>query len=158
MMQTAPADAPTLPAAFITSDFDVEKLITVATRLNALLAEENHLLSAMRLTDLAALQQEKRNLTQQVEAFQRTLAVNTTALQAADPERRDLLLATTQQLVGAIERNLHLTSVAQSVNQRVMQTIVEAVAMQHRVGTYSPQGQTSQELGMALSVNLNERA
>lgn len=139
--------------------FDVEEMIHATSRLSDVLAEENDMLTAMRLKDLETLQAEKRSLTLQVESFQRMLAVDNSAVKEADPARRELLITLTDGLMTAIEKNLHLTRNAQYANQLVMQTIVEAMSMQHRVGTYGSQGKTKHEMGgITLSVNLNERA
>ena len=158
-MMPSPHDQPNLSPMPVYAVFDVEDMLTASTRLTDLLTQENELLAAMRLKELGALQDEKRALSVKVEAFQRMMVVDNQPIKTADPARRNLLLSTMENLIGLVEENLHLTRVAQHTNRLVMQTIVEAMSMQHRVGTYGRQGQTNHApTGIPFSVNLNERA
>ena len=136
----------------------VDDMIAITGRLGTILAEENNLLAKMRIKEMAPLQAEKQKLTQQVESFQRMLAADISLVKTAEPERQDALLIATDGLYTAIEENLHLTSVAQSINKQVMHTIVEAMAEQQRIGLYGRRGQSNAESEVMLSVNLNERA
>lgn len=140
------------------STFDIGEMIAITTKLNEILLEENTLLRAMKVKCIGPLQEEKIKLGQRLESFQRALATDESVLQDTAPDMRDALLSITHTMLNNAEETLYRTTIARSVNQRVMQTIIDAMAEQQRLGTYSNQGQTHSGSDVALSVNLNERA
>lgn len=137
---------------------NLDEVMAITERLNALLVHESLLLSQMKVKDLAPLQEEKFKLSAKLEAFQRTLAADNQLVASADSATRDKLLDMAGSLAGNIEENLRLTAIAQTVNRRVMQTFVDVLAEQERVHTYSNQGGQASAPGVTISLNLNERA
>jgi flagellar biosynthesis/type III secretory pathway chaperone len=137
---------------------DLSEVMQVTEQLNRLLLEECALLAGMKVRDLGPLQEEKTALSQRLELFQRALATDNSAVVTADEPVRERLMNLAQDLTDNIQENLRLTTIAQSVNRRVMQTFVEVLAEQQRVAVYGNQGQTDSGPAVTVSVNINEQA
>ncbi len=147
-----------LPKPADTHALNLNEMIGVADKLNALLVKESLLLAAMKVKELPPLQAEKLALSSKLEAFQRMLAADDQAVARADASTRDSLYDAAANLALNIEENLRLTAIAQTVNRRVMQTFISALADQEQVSVYSNQGQHEMGNRVTVSININERA
>ncbi len=149
---------PQLPSPTVTSSVNLDEMIAVTDRLNSILIKESMLLAAMQMRDLEPLQEEKFALSARLASFQRALAADEAIAGNSHPATRDRLLTMAGELAGNIEENMRLTSIAQSVNRRVMQTFIEVLAEQQRVSVYSDQGVHGSAPDVTISININERA
>lgn len=147
-----------LPNALGSAAVKLEDIIEVTDRLNAILIKESALLAAMQLKDIGPLQEEKLMLSARLQSYQRVLAADESIAGEAHPASRDRLLTMANDLAGNIQENLRLTTIAQNVNRRVMQTFIEALAIQQRANTYSDQGTHENGSEVMVSININERA
>ena len=105
----------------------VDGLIDVASRLITLLGRETALLREMKITEIAALQEEKLKLTRAYEARMRALNKSGDELAAIDQAIRDELRATVNRFEDAASANAIAVHAAQEANQRLMQAIVDIV-------------------------------
>ena len=64
----------------------------------------------------------------------------------------------TTDFTAIVEENFRRTAVARSVNQRVVDTIIETVSEQTRPKTYNRYGNSGLKQDMSLSLNLNQKA
>jgi flagellar biosynthesis/type III secretory pathway chaperone len=149
-------EAPISPTAHM--HFDLGEMITITHRLSDLLSEESRLLSTMKVKEIAPLQEEKKKLSKQLESFQRILAADDSPVRNLHVDRKEELLVMSEGLYEKIEEAMYRTAIAQSVNQRVMQVFVDAMADQQRLSVYGNQGQANAARIPPLSVNLNEKA
>lgn len=143
----------------MSGEFNIQEMMTVTAELTRILSEETELLRRMKIREILPLQEEKRALSSKLEHFQQLLVADNSTAKAADETTRDKLLTMTDYLAVTIEENMHHTHIAQQVNQRVLQTITEAMASQQRPVLYGrdgKEGTTGPEV--MVSVNLNERA
>lgn len=149
---------PQLPAAINTAGMSIAELMKLASRLSDILQQENKLLERMRISEAMAFAEEKTKLSQRLESYQKVMATDPSFLAAADPATRETLLDTTDNLAFAIEENMHRTLVARAANQRVMETITEALSEHRRLNTYGRNGQTANAATETISINLNQQA
>ena len=147
-----------LPKSSAYAKLNVEDIIAITGRLQHILLEENALLAAMKIKDLAPMHEEKLKLTRQLEAFKKQLVTDNSAVKAASDQNRETLLALSEDLNHAAEENLRRTTIAQKVNKQAMETIVGVIAERQRLHVYGSQGQANPSAPQTLSVNLNERA
>lgn len=129
-----------------------------ATRMSYLVQEESTMLREMRIRDLPKLQDEKIQLGNLLEAYQRRLASDPDFIKNTDDKTREELLLLTDDLAFEIEDSFRHISVAHAVNQRVLQAIMDVVSEDSRPGTYGRHGQALSAGDMALSMNLNQKA
>lgn len=156
MRQPQQHQLPNAPAGG--ANVNLEEIIEVTNKLNAILIKESALLAAMQLKEIAPLQAEKLALSAKLQSFQRLLAADETIAGDAHPATRDRLLTMAGDLAGNIEENLRLTTIAQSVNRHVMQTFIDVLAEQQRVNVYGGQGTHETGPDVTVSLNINERA
>lgn len=147
-----------LPSPAGVSSVNLDEMIAVTDKLNGILLQESMLLASMQVKDLVPLQEEKFALSARLASFQRALAEDETIAGNSHPATRDRLLTMAGDLALNIEENLRLTSIAQSVNRRVMQTFIEVLAEKQRVSVYSDQGLHGTAPDVTISININERA
>ena len=147
-----------LPKTTSYAKLDVDDMIGIATLLQDILLQENEVLAKMRLKELAPMQEEKLKLTRQLESFQKLLATDTSVVAAATETSRHALADLTRQLLGTAAENMRRTTIAQTVNKRVMQSIVSTLSDQRRLNVYGAHGQANAASSATLSINHNERA
>lgn len=147
---------PVTPTAYM--HFDVNEMITLTNRLSDILVEETKLLASMKVKEISPFQEEKMQLGRKLESFQRMLAADDTAARTLPIDHKEALLIASENLYEKIDDAMYRTSIAQQVNQRVMQVFVEAMAEQQRLGVYGNQGRMDTATDKTISVNLNERA
>jgi flagellar biosynthesis/type III secretory pathway chaperone len=137
----------------------IDGLIEVASRMITLLGEETLLLRQMKISDIAALQDEKLRLTRAYDARMRDLNQNGGELNAVDQAIRDELEATVNRFDDAAKANAIAVHAAQEANQRLMQAIVDIVSERRgRTETYAADGTTTVKdarprEGLALSLD-----
>ncbi len=155
-MATAMHNTPLNPTALM--HFDVGEMITLTNRLSDILVEETKLLTSMKVKEIGPLQEEKMQLGRKLESFQRLLAADDAPARALPLDHKEALLIASENLYEKIDEAMYRTSIAQQVNQRVMQVFVEAMAEQQRLGIYGNHGRTETATDKTISVNLNEKA
>ncbi|MFM9891154.1 MAG: hypothetical protein ACKVOE_11055 [Rickettsiales bacterium] len=133
-------------------------LTQAAQQLSELLMLEGEHLRAMRVGELAALQEEKLRLTRLLETAQAHIAADKNFLGNARANEREELLLLADDLAYAVEENFRHASVARAVNRRVMQAITDVMSDQQRPATYDRMGLANSKSNLTLSLNLNERA
>ena len=106
----------------------IDGLIDVASRLITLLGRETVLLRQMKISEIAALQEQKLALTRVYEARMRELNENSGELDVIDQAIRDELRATVNRFEDAAKANAIAVHAAQEANQRLMQAIVDIVS------------------------------
>ena len=106
----------------------VDGLIEIASRLIELLGRETALLREMKITEIAALQDEKLKLTRAYETRMRAVNQHGDELAAVDAAIRDELHATVNRFEDAAKANAIAVHAAQEANQRLMQAIVDIVS------------------------------
>jgi flagellar biosynthesis/type III secretory pathway chaperone len=150
---------PQLPRTAKHMPISMDEMMHITARLNDILVAESGLLAKMKIKDVAPMQEEKQQLTQKLESFKQILATGNDAFVVeADPASREEMFNLAEDLMFNIEENFRLSEIARAVNQRVMQTITEAMADHQRVGVYGPKGHANAEPAVSLSINLNQRA
>lgn len=103
------------------------ELIEITNALSDVLDQENSLLDAQRIQDIPALQKEKTTLTGLYEA--RLSEANAAAglLQTIEPGLRDQLRQASERFEATAKRNALSLRAAMEMNNRLVQTIAEAV-------------------------------
>ncbi len=147
-----------LPANINTTGMSIAELMKLAARLSDILKQENALLERMKITEAMVFAEEKTKLTHRLEAYQKVMATDPSFLSGVDGVTKENLLNTTDDLAIEIEENMYRTLVARAANQRVMQTITEALSDHRRLGLYGSNGQTSMSGMETISLNLNQKA
>ncbi len=135
-------------------------LVTTAERLTEVLSHEVALLKAMKPHAIAALREEKDGLINSYEVQARALHSAPEALRELDPDVRSEIRVAVDALNTATRENERALRAAKDVNERMVQTIVEAVQAQTgQAPVYDPQGRMEPNGGagstasQGLSVN-----
>ena len=137
---------------------DIDELMDVTARLADILEEETGYLKGMELESLARLQEKKQELTLVMESYQKILRANPDMLKQADADKLAEFSELAEDFTRVVEENFRRTAVARSVNQRVVQTIIDVMSEQNRPATYNRYGNSSTQQDMSLSLNLNQTA
>lgn len=141
------------------ADLDVYELMHVTARLRDLMQAEIEHLKTMRIKEMAALQEEKMQLTQLLEAYQRMVDARPELLHGINEEVREELRLLSDEFAAVVSENMKRTAVARAVNQRVVQAIIEVISDQQSPGTYTKNGTAAVPPGgMAVPFNLNHKA
>ena len=151
------APTPT-PAGQKFAGIDIEAFVKATVRMIEILDAENALLTQMKVVELAAYREEKDLLARKLDEYRKIFSANTETLAVLDHGTRNEMMSLTEDLTEALEENLYRTTVARTANQRVLQTISEALNERHRVHTYGRQGQNSGADTPPLPLNLDQRA
>ena len=136
---------------------DINDIIAITVRLANVLAQEADLLEAMRIGDIAPLQQEKILLTHALEASHKHFKKHPEIMDAASEEEIEDL----EHVVAAFEEikqeNHRRLTMARAVNQRIVQAIGDVVNEKRSKSAYTKKGRTAQPDVGNLHVSLNER-
>lgn len=130
-------------AAVTTPDLSAtaDGLVTIASRLIALMEKETALLHAMKPRAIAELQEEKQRLVRAYEDRSRAIASHHEALKTLDQAARDELNRTILRFEAAVRDNATALRAAHDANERVLLAIVEVIERQRsRTGTYGADG------------------
>ncbi len=103
-------------------------LIDLSDRLSRLLARESEHLRAMRLNNLAALQDEKAKLTAAYSGAFESVRANPSAVKSAETGMRKALKDATSVLKEKVADNMSALSAAKMLNERLIRALSEAVA------------------------------
>lgn len=152
------APAPHLPNIAALQSVSIDEMLDATQRLSELLMEEAEHLKAMRVAELAPLQEEKLRLTRLLETAQARMAADPGFVTKANAAQREELLLLADDLAFAVEENFRHVSVARAVNSRVMQAISEVVSDHQRPATYDRSGMASSRAHLTVSLNLNQKA
>ena len=147
-----------LPNAAILQAMSLEDFAQSAARMRTLMEQEAELLKSRRYQALAPLHEEKQKLAQVLELYEQRFASDPAFLQNLDAAARENLFSLLDGLAFQVEENFREVAVARSVNQRVMQEIMDVVREDHRPSTYGRNGQAFNGAELALSMNLNQKA
>lgn len=142
----------------IGGDIDVYELITITAQLMNVMERETEFLKKMDIRAVGTLQDEKQKLTKLMEAYQRLIAAKPELIRALDPASREELAALTERFGRVVAENMRRTAVARSVNQRVMQAVMEVATENQHAGTYNKYGSSSIPTNLSVSFNLNQKA
>jgi hypothetical protein len=137
---------------------DIDELMDVTARLADIMEEETKYLRNMEVDALAKLHEKKMELTRTMEAYQKILRTQPNLLKEADAAKLEQFSLLMEDFTAVVEENFRRTAVARSVNQRVVDTIIEAMSEQKRPGTYNRYGSSNLKQDMSLSLNLNHKA
>ena len=146
-----------LPPVATSMSLDVGELLGVTMKLRDLLSKETEYLRSMNVAQLGALQHEKQRLTALLESYKTLLAANPNVLKAMDEATREELAETLSEFSQVVDENYHRVAVARSINQRIVQTILDVVSEQQHAGTYTKRGVAAVP-DLTLSFNLNQSA
>lgn len=139
-------------------EMDIDDLMDVTARLAGVLEEETTYLRSMQVDGLAKLHEKKMELTLTLEAYQKLLKAQPDLLKQADADKLAEFSKLSEELTALVEENFRRTTVARAVNQRVVQTIMEAMSETNRPGTYNRYGNSNLKQDMSISFNLNHKA
>ena len=139
------------------ANLTIDEMIGVGRKLQQLLTQENDMLRRLQVKDLGPLQAERQKLSTQLERFQKQL-INGNPPIAMTDESRETMLILADDIALKAEENLHQTAVAQQVNRRVLQMIVDMLNEQQRLAVYGQNGAESRGQAATLSVNINQHA
>ncbi len=106
----------------------IDTLIELSGRLARLLENESEHLRAMRLSDLADLQEEKANLAAEYAGAFASVRANPSAVREAEAGRRAALKDVTGGLRETIRTNVRAITAAKTINERLVRALSEAVA------------------------------
>ncbi len=106
----------------------IETLIELSDRLARLLVRESEHLRAMRVNNLAALQEEKANLAAAYSGAFESVRANPSAVKSAAARMRKSLKDATSGLKGKVADNMIALSAAKVLNERLIRALSEAVA------------------------------
>lgn len=106
----------------------METLISATSRLIVLMNHEVRLLRAMRVGDIAALQQEKQNLTVLYENALQTLAAEPELVEAMEPALRAELTDLAVRFDAAVCENTRALDAVKASHDQLLQAIVDAVS------------------------------
>lgn len=137
---------------------DLDELMDVTARLADIMEEETKYLRGMQIDALAKLHQSKIDLTRTLEAYQKELKTRPEMFKDAGEEKLKEFGLLMEDFTAIVEENFRRTAVARSVNQRVVDTIIETVSEQTRPKTYNRYGNSGLKQDMSLSLNLNQKA
>ncbi len=138
----------------MTPDNPFADLVTTAERLTEVLSHEVALLQAMKPRAIAALREEKDGLINSYEAQARALHSAPDALRELDPEVRSEIRVAVDALHSITRENERALRAAKDVNERMVQTIVEAVQAQTgQAPVYDPQGRMDANVGSGSTVS-----
>jgi phage-related minor tail protein len=118
-----------------------ETLVSVTSRLVVLMNQEVALLRAMRVSEIAALQPEKQELTVLYEEAVRTLSAEPELLEAMEPAMRSELAEMAVRFDEAVSANTRALDAVKTSHDQLLQAIVDAVSeSRSRQKTYTAQG------------------
>lgn len=140
----------------------IEQIIRVASRLIDVMNREITLLRAMQVTEITALQQEKRDLTVLYEEGVAALAAEPAMLQAMAPALRAELEAVAARFDAAVDENARALNAVRESHDRLLRAIVDAVAEQRsRQKAYTAKGaldnQRSGRRAPTISLSVDQR-
>lgn len=146
-----------LPPVAAAMTLDMSEMLDATLKLRDILLQETECLKQMKIAELATLHTEKQRLTSLLESYQTLLKANPKAIAALDEESREALAETMGEFTRIVDENYRRVAVARSINQRIMQTILDVVAENQHVGNYTKQGAATTP-SVTLSFNLNASA
>lgn len=147
-----------LPNTAALAALSVDGLVHAVARLGDLMADESEAIQEMRFADLPKSYDEKLQLVQLLEAYQQRLSTDPSFLDGVDIKAREQLLLLTDDLAVGVEDNFRRVATARTVNQRVLQAIMDVMSEQQRPGVYDKQARASAQSDLALSMNINQQA
>ena len=106
----------------------IDTLIELSDRLSRLLAHESEHLRAMRLNNLAAVQEEKAKLAAAYSSAFELVRANPLAVKSADTGMRKALKDATSGLKKKVADNMIALTAAKVLNERLIRALSEAVA------------------------------
>ena len=122
----------------------IDTLIELSDRLSRLLARESEHLRAMRLNNLAALQEEKAKLAAAYSGAFETVRANPSAVKSAETGMRKALRDATSGLRDKVADNMSALSAAKVVNERLVRALSDAVATTLMpIAAYTATGETA---------------
>lgn len=136
---------------------DVQELLTVTSRLTALLYEEVRLLDTMQIGEAGALQHEKEALTKVLEAQKKYIETQPEVMDEISDEERTELKGVVDAFDEALQQNVRLVAVAKAVNQRVVQAVLDTLAEQNSSGAYTKSGVATNAPKQGISITLNQQ-
>lgn len=116
-----------------------QDLIEVTGSFSDVLEQENGLLKAHRIGDIAALQTSKTSLARLYETRIREAHAVRDSFKQVEPDLRDRLREAGERFEEAMRDNITALKAAMELNERLLQTIARAVRDQHPV----PHGYTA---------------
>jgi len=137
-------------------DFRIQDVITVTARLAQLLAEEVDLLSEMKVSKIAALQQEKIFLTNALEAQRKQIDRYPHLRETIPSQDRKDMEEIAEVFQNILEENHRKLLLAKEVNHKVVQAITDVVKETTQSRTYNGSGYTGVAAFNTLSVTLNK--
>lgn len=135
--------------------FNAQDVINLTARLAQVLAEEVDLLGSMKVSKIAALQQEKIFLTNALEANRRMLMKYPHMRETIPSRDKGELEGVIEVFNDILEENHRRLSQARAANRAVVNAITQAVQETTKSAVYGRSGGCDSN-GHALSVTLNQ--
>jgi hypothetical protein len=138
------------------TEIKIRDVITLTARLAQLLAEEVDLLSAMKVSKIAALQKEKIFLTNAIEAHRKMLVKHPGFSETIPSQDKHDLKEVMGVFKDILEENHRKLLLAKEVNHKIVQAITDVVKEKTQSKVYSASGVTGAAAFESVSVTLNE--
>ena len=137
-------------------DLRVKDIVTLTARLAQLLAEEVDLLGDMKLSNVAALQQEKIFLTNALEAQRRLIDRHPGLVDTIPSQDKKDLQDVAQVFNNILSENHRKLLLAKEINHKIVQAITDVVKESTQSRAYSGNGTTGQAAFATMSVTLDK--
>lgn len=135
----------------------VNDLITITSRLIALMTAEVEKLRTHKIKEVEAMQSEKAALARAYETLIRELKKHPLILQDVAPALRDELVDKARDFQRLLLKNEAALRAAKDVNQRVLKAVSDAVTESRKENaTYSRSGTTAAGKGAPVSMSINQ--
>lgn len=131
-------------------------MIAIVARLAQLLAEEVDCLDEMRITDIEALQEEKRRLSRTLEMMKREVERRPEIKNSFAPEDVAVFHEVSAIFDEVLQENHRKLLVAKEINLRVVQAISDVVKEEVVRQSYNQRGNKGVMRGAVPSVSLNK--
>lgn len=139
-----------------TPKLKIQDVITLTARLAQLLAEEVDLLSAMKVKQIEALQQEKLFLVSALEAQRKLVDRHPALLETIPSQDKQDLQEVVEVFNNILEENHRKLLMAKEVNHKIVEAITAVVKENTQSRAYGKKGVTSNIPFETLSVTLNK--
>lgn len=138
------------------SSIDVNDIIAVSARLAHILAQEADLLEDMKVSKIAGLQEEKRLLTNALEAMKKQVAKDRSIVEDITQEERENLVNVVTVFNEILDENYRRLAMARAVNHKIVQAITEVAQESTKNDLYDRKGESNKTGMESVSVTLNE--
>lgn len=136
---------------------NVDDIISVTVRLAQILAEEADLLEAMKVSQIAELQNEKRLLCNALEAMKKQVMKEPGLMDEMNESERENLREVITVFNSILDENYARLNMARAVNHKIVQAITEVAQEHSKNDVYDRKGAANGSTISSVSVTLNQK-